>query len=225
MSRTALRAGGAFGIAHVVLLMTGFALVASEDALMESPANGITAYFVDGPMTKILTGGYLEVLGALCFLPFAVALARWLRDRGGDAVASSTVVAAAVVYVTLTLSPGLAAGGAAVWLGHHGTTDVDVLRGLVALRTFTYFTSLIVLGLVLGAVAVTVLSRRGMPRWIGVSAAVLGAALPVGVALQQAGIAEIVSLLSLVWVVAVSIGLLRDNRPADEPARTAVPAV
>ncbi len=64
-----------------------------------------------------------------------------------------------------------------------------------------------------------------MPRWIGVSAAVLGAALPVGVALQQAGIAEIVSLLSLVWVVAVSVGLLRDPRPADEPARVTVPAV
>ena len=62
MSRTSLRVGGAIGLAHVVLLLAGFSLSVSANALMDSPAANLTAYFVDGPMTRILTGGYLSLI-------------------------------------------------------------------------------------------------------------------------------------------------------------------
>ncbi|MDP9430078.1 MAG: DUF4386 family protein [Actinomycetota bacterium] len=216
MSRTARRVGGALGIAHAVLLLGGFAFVISDDALMETPDADFASYFVDGPMAQVLGGGYVEALGFLCFLPFAAALAATLRSPVADPVAVPTVVSAAVAYVTLTLSPGLAAGGAAVWLGHHGTTDLPVLRGLVALRTFTYFTSLMVFGLFLAAVAVAVLTARSQPRWMGITAAGAALALLAGVPLQQV---EIPSLLGLVWVVAVSVRMLRSPEPASTGSR------
>lgn len=216
MSRTARRVGGALGIAHAVLLLAGFSFVASEDALMESPDAGFGSYFVDGPMARILGGGYVEALAFLCFLPFAAALAATLRGSAAEAVAVPTVLSAAVAYVTLTLSPGLAAGGAAVWLGHSGTEDLAVLRGLVALRTFTYFTSLMVLGLFLAAVAVAVLTARSQPRWPGITAAVVAVALLAGVPLQ---VVEIPSLLGLIWVVVASVRMLRSPEPADAGSR------
>lgn len=74
MSRTAPRAAGALGVTHVVLVIGGFAMLVTDHPLKDASDAGLTAYFVDGPMTQILTGGYIQVAGFLCFLPFAVAL-------------------------------------------------------------------------------------------------------------------------------------------------------
>jgi hypothetical protein len=209
MSRTAIRAAAASGIAYVVLAASGFAMLADGYPLKDAPDADLAAYFVDGPMARIMAGGYLQVLGFLCFLPFAVGLGRVLHERGtvGDVAAPTTVVAG-IAYVSAVI-PSMAAGGAAVYLGHHGTTDIDLIRGLLTLRQLTYFASLMTLGSFFGAVAVTALATRHQARWVGASAALLAVSLLVGVALGDPDLPGVVSMLGLVWVVAVSVRLLR----------------
>lgn len=131
-----------------------------------------------------------------------------LHERGavGD-VAAPTARIAGVAYVSAVVA-ALGAGGAAVCLGHYGVSDVEVIRSLLTLRQFSYFVSLMILGLFFAAVAATALAARRQPRWVGTSAALLAVALLVGVALAQPGLPDVVSLLGQVWVVAVSVRLL-----------------
>ena len=113
MTRTAMRIGGALGIAHVVVVLTGFALYISY----ADPTKSLTERFVDSDATRIYTGGYLEVVGYLLFLPFASFVIRLLRSaESSSSFAADTAAGATAVYVATTLTPGLAAFGAATKL-------------------------------------------------------------------------------------------------------------
>jgi len=59
MTRTAMRAGGAIGIAHIVVAMTGFVLQNSQgiDTTLTAPRENLTAFFVEGDPGPTFLGG------------------------------------------------------------------------------------------------------------------------------------------------------------------------
>ena len=89
---------------------------------------------------------------------------------------------------------------------------------LNALRAFSYYLALLALAGFLVAVGIGGLTTGRLARWMSWSAAGIGAALAIGVALAQTGLADIASLVALAWVVVVSIGLLRHPERVNGPA-------
>lgn len=224
MSRSLARATGACGLAHVVLLLAGFA-IAVPAVTQDSSPEELTAFYVDGSSTAVFTGGYVQSLGLLLFLPFAAGLHRWLRDaEPKHGFAAATARMAALGYVTLSLAPAMSAAAAGVYLGHHGVTDTDLLAGLTTLRSFSYFLSLLTFAVFLAAVAVSAVPSGALPRWLSVSAGVVAGALAVSIAGAASGWADLASLAMLVWLVAASVWLLarRAQVPVVEPVRQAV---
>lgn len=224
MSRPLARATGAFGLAHVVLLLTGFA-IAMPAVTQDSSPEELLDFYAGGSSGAIFSGGYVQSVGLLMFLPFAAGLHRWLRDQEPrHGFGAATMQMAAICYVTLSLAPGMSAAAAAVYLGNHGGTDPGLLAGLTTLRSFTYFLSLLALAVFLAAVAASAVLSGALPRWLSVSAGVVAAMLAVGVAGATAGWADLASLVSLVWLVAASVWLLSGRAPAPvvAPSRQAV---
>lgn len=196
------RTGAGFGVGAVVLLMAGFALVASADAVHTHSAESIVGFYSDSGQARTYAGGLISCTGLLLLLPFIASMADRVRDLPG-----STAQLAGAAYVVLCL-PSQAAGAAALWLGAHDG-DASSIVALNALRAFTYYTALLALAGFLVAVGIGGLSTGRLARWMSGSAVVIGGALAVGVAVAQTGLADLASLLALGWIVAVSVGLLR----------------
>jgi hypothetical protein len=206
---TSTRIGAGLGLASVVLLMAGFALVAPAGAVHTNPAEEIVGFYSGSDQTAAYAGGLIESVGLLLFLPFVAMLAARLRGTGvaGDVLGPAARMAA-TGYVVLCLAPGQAAGAAALWLGAHGG-DASAIVALNALRAFSYYLALLALAGFLVAIGIGGLMSGRLARWASWSAVVLGTVLAIGVAVAQTGLADIASLLALAWIVAVSIGLLR----------------
>lgn len=203
------RIGAGLGLASVVLLLAGFALLAPAGAVHTNPPEEIVAFYSEGSQTAKYAGGLVESVGLLLFLPFAAMLAARLRGTGvaGDVLGPAARMAA-TGYVVLCLAPGMAAGAAGLWLGAHGG-DPGTIVALNALRAFSYFVALLALAGFLVAIGIGGATTGRLARWMSWSAVVIGAALAIGVAVAQTGLADIASMLALAWIVAVSIGLLR----------------
>ena len=212
---TTTRIGAGLGLASVVLLMAGFALVAPAGAVHTNPADEIIGFYSDGSQTATYAGGLVESVALLLFLPFVAMLAARLRGTGvaGDVLAP-TARMAATGYVVLCLAPAQAAGAAALWLGAHGG-DASTIVALNALRAFSYYLALLALAGFLVAIGIGGLTTGRLARWMSWSAVAIGAVLAIGVAVAQTGLADIASLLALAWIVAASIGLLRHPEHGD----------
>jgi len=212
---TTTRIGAGFGIAAVVLLMAGFALIASADAVHTNSAGTIVGFYSDSGQATKYAGGLISCVGLLMLLPFIATMAG--RVHGSDPsvdLTGATARMAGAAYVVLCL-PSQAAGAAALWLGAHGG-DASSIVALNAMRAFTYYSAMLALACFLVAVGVGGLAGGRLARWMSWSALVTGATLAIGVAVAQTGLADIASLLVLAWIVAVSVGLLR--RPEAVPA-------
>ena len=201
--------GAASGLASVVLLLAGFALLAPAGAVHTNPAEEIVGFYTGGGQAAKYAGGLVGSVALLLFLPFVAMLTARLQGTGvaGD-VLGPTARMAATGYVVLSLAPGQAAGAAALWLGAHDG-DASAIVALNALRAFSYYLSLLALAGVLVAIGIGALTTGRLARWMSWSAVAVGGVLAVGVAVAQTGLADIASLLALAWIVAVSIGLLR----------------
>jgi hypothetical protein len=216
---TTIRIGAGLGLASVVLLMAGFALVAPAGAVHTNPAEEIVGFYSDGGQTARYAGGLVESVALLLFLPFVAMLAARLRGTGpaGDVLAP-TARMAATGYVVLSLAPGQAAGAAALWLGAHDG-DAATIVALNALRAFSYYLALLALAGFLVAIGIGGGTTGRLARWMSWSAVAVGTVLAIGVAVAQTGLADIASMLALAWILVVSIALLRHpervNRPVE----------
>lgn len=210
------RTGAALGLASVLVLLAGFALVAPAGAVHANPADEIVGFYSDGSQTAKYAGGLIGALGLLLFLPFVAMLVVRLRGPGvaGDVLAPAGQMAG-TAYVVLCLAPGQAAGAAALWLGAHGG-DPSAIVALNTLRAFTYYLALFALAAFLVAVGTGGLMTGRLARWMSWSAVGIGAVLAVGVAVARTGLADIASLCALAWIIAVSVGLLRRPERANE---------
>ncbi len=224
MSRTLARATGAFGLAHVVLLLAGFA-IARPTVLHDSPPDELLGFYVDGSEAMIFTGGTWSASRCCCSCrsrPGCTACCATRETRHG--VAAATARMAAVCYITIGLAPGMSAAAAGVYLGHRGLDDPALLAMATNLRGFSYFLSLLALAMFLVAVAVSSWPSGALPRWLSGSAAVLGIVLAAAVTRATEGWSDLVTLAVLGWLVAASVWLLarRAQAVVDEPSRQVV---
>ena len=217
-STTSTRIGAGCGLAGIVLASAGFALVASADATFHSPDGDVLAYYTEAGLARTVSGGLIQALGLLLLLPFAAMLAARVRSPGpAGEVLGPAARMAATVYVAISLAPGMSAGAAALWLARSESADPAIVLALNDLRSLSYFVALLAYGAFLVAVGSAGLVSGRMARWASWSAVVLGVALVASIPTATAGFADIVGLLGLVWVVVVSVALLRSPSVA-EPA-------
>lgn len=221
MSRSSARSGGAFGLTSVVGLLAGLAIIGPSDATLSATPEAIVEWYSTADTARVYTGGYLQVLALLCFLPFAAQLVRHLR-RGEqpDSSAATTALCGAGTYVAVALAPGMAAGAAALWVAQHAP-DPSTVYALNHLRTFTFQMSLMAWAVFFAGVAVSALAGGTLPRWLSVSAGAVAAALAAGVIGAYDHWHDLASLFGLVWVLAASVWLLRSQEvPAPDAERT-----
>ena len=211
------RIGGGVGVASIVLIATGFAIAAPTEATITSTESEVVAFYTDAGLARTLTGGLIEVLGLVLFLGFAAMLTARVRGTAvADGLLAPTARMAATAYTAICLAPGMSAGAAALWLAHHGTTDGALLTALNDLRSLSYFLALVPFALFLVTVGAAARSTGTLPRWASVSGIVVGFALAASLPFAADGPTDAMGLLGLLWVLAVSVTLLR--RPGHHPA-------
>lgn len=209
------RLGAGLGIAGILLIVAGFALIAPAGATVTSTADEIAAFYRGSDLARVLAGGLLECAGFLLLLVFTTMLTGRLRGPGAvGELLPDTARLAATGYVVICLVPGMASGAVALWLAHHGSPDPDLLLALNALRGFGYFIALLFLAAFLLLVGVSAAASRRLPRWAAWSAVGLGVALAATVPIATTEIPDLFGLLALAWVVAVGVSLLRHPDPA-----------
>jgi hypothetical protein len=204
------RLGAGLGVASIVLIAAGFAIAMPAEATIGSSESEVVAFYTGAGLAKTLTGGLVEVLGLALFLPFAAMIASRVHGPGvaGDLYAP-TARMAATVYVAIALAPGMSAGAAALWLAHHGTADAAVLTALNDLRSMSYFVALLPFAIFLVLVGTAGRTTRSLPAWASLSAIVIGIALAASLPFATAEVPDMVGLVGLLWVLAVSVALLR----------------
>src|SRR4051794_27407480 len=115
------RVAGALAISYIVLSFAAVAFNMTPE--LGSTPKTITSGLMTSSMAKGFTGGYLEFLASLVLLASVLLFARLLRGATGtSAWLSSCIGAAAVTLTAVTIATGFAAGGAALYDGHHGAS-------------------------------------------------------------------------------------------------------
>lgn len=204
--RRLVRAAGALGLAHVVLLFAGLAV--QDTVLFSEGREGMETYR-DGNMALSVLGLYVELLGFLLMLPVLVLLVRLVgRRTEGGRWAAQTGLAAGLGYLVLTFSPGVAAGVVSMHAMQNGV-DVDTAWTLNNLRVVTYVASLMLLGVHALATGIAALSD-GWGRWaVGWAGVATGAVLLTAPLLLQPNLHDLTTLVWLVWWAVLSVRLLR----------------
>ncbi len=209
---------GGLALAHVVLMLVGIALQ-STPTLTEGE-EGIRSSYAEGDLTRILAGGYVEVVAFMLLLPVVVFLAQALgQTTAVGRWASASAGAFGIGYVALTIGSGFAPGAAALWGTHHGL-DATTALAVNDIRNFAYLLGLAVLGAHALGVASAATADGWRRRSVGRGGFVVGVVLLASLPFAGSGLADIASLVWIVWWVALAVGLLREGKaelPAGEP--------
>ena len=207
------RVAGALATGHVVLMVVGI-LLQGTPSLTEGE-EGIRTYYADGDMTRILVGGYVELLAFVLLLPVVVFLARNLGHHGAARWASASAGAFGVVYVAMTIGSGFAPGAAALWGTHHG---LDATTALVVndVRNFAYFLSLAVLGAHAIGIGVAAVADGWWRRTVGAGGLVTGVVLIASVPMAGYGLADLATLVWIAWWLLLAVALVRRRPQAGE---------
>lgn len=215
-------AGGA-GLLFVAVLVATFFVPSTPDAGIADSALGPA---IDADAEGLRAGVYLLGLAAATFVVFAAGLAGRLRRGEGEHAGSSiVVVAGALVFSTLLL----VASGVTMALTVAATEGRDpaALRALFELDEVIFIPAGFGLAIMLLAAGTGIVGTRMLPVWLGWSAVVLGAGFVVGLLGVMSsdeeggplGFVFFIDLtISILWVAAASIALMR------EPRRLAAPA-
>lgn len=219
VSRRLWRLAGGFALAHVVLLFIGISQQ-SPASLSDGPT-GVEKAYGDANITRVFTGGTIELFGFLCLLVATVFVARAIgRCTESGRWAAQTGLMAGVGYVAATFAIGLPAGAAAVYGAQHGL-DPDTAFAINNVRNFAYFASLMLLGTQTICIAISAFSDRTGTRWLGWGGLVTGGTLLAAPALASVGAQDWTTLLWMVWWVGLSVFLLRHDPLGDSDRRDA----
>ncbi len=209
-SRSLSRAGAATGLAYVVLSVLGSDVIGggADGPDFTAPASKVAGYLAaHPPTTATYVGGFLELVGLLCFVAFAAQLYTVLRRaEGGDGVLALTALAAGLLSAAVKLASAPAALEA-FGRAREGI-DPQLAAALVDVDSFGFMLTFAPLALLLGAAAAVVLRTGALPRWQGVMAAFTAPLLLLTVA-GAGTVPPLAMLLALVWIAAVSVTLVR----------------
>lgn len=199
--------GGVSGILYVLLWVVGFFIIVGFVPALGSSEQEV-AEFLDRSSTRIWAGGYLALLGFVFLIIFVARLAAVLRRAEGDrGWLWSLALVAALAWVSIEMATA-ATEGAAFYAGSRGL-DLQTTSGLINVGNFGFFLSGAFSALFLAATAFVVLRTQILPGWLGWFAAILAAASLVAIPIATSSVAQIPVPLRAVWVVAVSVVLIR----------------
>lgn len=214
------RLGAACGVFSVALAIAGLGVMAFSspklmDATLASSEREIAMAFARPATMGVWVGLYLQVIGFLLFVVFAGRLWATLRQaEGGTGWVSNVAFGAGLLFAGITLL-AIAFWGVQDYQAGAGI-DVQAAMLLTDLHIGTYYLSWAIQALFLAATAVVSLGMRALPRWLGWSAAAISVASLAAVATPTGDFAEIPAFLFLIWIVAVSVVLMRRT---DETSR------
>ena len=204
------RLAGALGLAHVVLMLVG--VITSGTPTVHEGQEGIEHSYVEGSLTRIFTGGYVETLAFVLLVPVLVFLGRAFGRSESTAWASRSAAAAGLTYVAVVVAAGFSAGAAAAWGAANGL-DLQTALAVNNIRNFGYFLSLAFLGAHAVGLGIAALGDGLMRRWVGWGGVVTGTLLILAVPAASVGIQDYATIVWLVWWVGVAVLLLRRSAP------------
>lgn len=201
------RVAGALALAHVVLMLVG--VITSGSPTIHQGQEGIEHSYVEGSLTRIFTGGYVETLAFVLLVPVLVFLSRAFgRRTENGGWASQTAALAGLVYVAVVIAGGFAAGAAASWGAQHGLS-VEESLAINNIRNFAYYLSLAFLGAHAIGLGLAARSDSLMPRWVGWGGLAVGTVLLLAVPAAAVGMADGASLVWIVWWTGLAVLMLR----------------
>jgi len=190
-----------------------------SQAMSARIGGGCGALFVlllfGGSATGIEALMYAEIIGLVLFIPFLAYLTSVLRTAEGEgAWLAMTAFGAGLVDVAIKL------GSAAPSLASENLVEGSALDNVLHdMNNASFILTMAPLGILTAAVATVVLATGVLPRWLGWLTALTSAALFANGAFLDAEFGP-AFLLFLVWIVAVSVTLVRraSGRQADAKA-------
>ena len=214
-SRRLWQVAGALALAHVALMLAGFALT-SVARLGAAPGSIVGVYRASSESAAGI-GGAISLLGFLAFFLAVPVFARLLRGgTEGTRWLSAVLSAAGVLYVGLTFALPFAASSAARYEAHRGL-PAGTVAALSDLRWFGVDTATVVLGVFTLAVAAGAWATRLLPRWVAVGGFLAGVACLVPAVGPPEDVVDDLTLLWMVWFVLLAVAALvagRSSRPA-----------
>jgi len=206
------RVAGALSIAYVVLSFAAVAFIATPE--IGSTPKAIASGLMTSSMTKGFAGGYIEFIASLVLLAALLLFARLLRGATEmSAWLSSCLAAIAVTVTAVGIVAGGAAGGAALYDGHHGAS-VTTVATINDIRNFGFFLAVALDGVVALCIAGSVQVTRLLPRWVAYTGYVVGTVSVVSVVGARNGAHNFANLLFFVWLVAMAVSSMRQGRRA-----------
>lgn len=223
------RVAPGFGVVFAVLFVLGFLLIIGDAPALDDPAEEVVAYY-DDERGKLLTVIVLFGLSIVAFLWFLGSLVDTLRVEADESRLAATVLAAGVVTTSLFGGIVLLNAGLTFQIAEDG--DVSVVAALYDLIWVS--TTLIAYPIAALVFAAGIGGMRGglVPAWFGwASGAAAAAILVSGTTFAQDGFwapdglynAYVTPTLFVVWVVVLSVLLLRRAVAAATPAQASTP--
>jgi hypothetical protein len=182
-----------------------FAIVGATPGLGPSPSE--VQDFATRSSARVYGGGYVEILAFPLLLVFFGRLRELLRRAEGEGGwLASTAFGAAVAALGFG-AVAFTAEATAYYAGRHGA-DAGTVAALLDMNSLAFLFGGIPFAIFLGATAVVVLRTSALPRWLGWSAAAIALAVPATL-WQPTDLAQIPHLLFNLWVLVVSVVLIR----------------
>jgi hypothetical protein len=212
------RIGAVAGIAFAVLLVSGVILV---DPVSGQSDQKFTEFYAErSNRIAVIAGMYLIALAGACFLWFLGSLRRvLLRAEGAPGTLSTVSFAGGIVFAAMLCAGGAAMGlvAASMSLGGEPQPSPEIGR----LFTQLGYTLILLFGMIAGIVLIvgtSVLALRTgvLPLWLSLAGFVAAGLSLLGVIFISAAAFPL-------WVVAVSIVMLRRGM-AVQPIERAVPS-
>jgi len=205
--RTSNLVGGVSGLISVLLFIVGFGVLGGATPKLGASSDAVASYVMRSDV-RTWTGAYLGLVGLLLYVVFAGRLWAILRRAEGDAAwLSATAFGAALIGVAVSLSADFASGASAFYAGRRGV-DPATIGVLYDQKHFGELLFGAIDAVFFAVVAVLVLGRGALPRWLGWFAAVIVVGTLVTVPFGPGDVSETPHFLAVLWLIAVSILLI-----------------
>ena len=202
--------GASAGLLYAVLVLVGVNAFPKGNAGILAPRQEIARDVAAHPADAgFWTGIFLEGLGLLVLIFFLARLWGVLRSaEGSPGWLSMTALGAGLVSVAVKLA-SFPLGTVAFYEVRGGGLDPQLAATLIHANDVSFVATWAVDAVFLAATAATALRTGALPRWAGWSAAAIAPLMLAAVAMATSSSAQLPTALFLIWIVGVSIHLLR----------------
>jgi hypothetical protein len=212
--------GAAGGIIFVVLQMVSQALIQAGggEPPFDATTETIVSFFMARNSQLFALGEYLSTLSLIAFLWFLGSLWSTLRRAEGEPAWLSLVAAASGLMIVATVSAG-SGWPLAVFRRDEGL-DPQIARLLFDQGNFAFANAWVMLASLSLATGVVIIRTRALPRWLGWAGVVIAVGLLAARAVwASSGLVFVPFLFSYLWLIAISVILIRRARTSENPQR------